>query len=297
MNPAVPRENPAQKRDSTTRGRSRRRTVDHDNCALPETAVTPVLQSLVRTVEGEVVPRLLLARRNAVPVPANRPGIEAGDANELARLLLHYEIDVPFAYVESVRYRGVAIKDIYSCLLAPAARRLGELWEQDECDFLQVTVGLGRLHQVLHRISQLVPGPGRLDSRGHGRRVLLATVPGETHSFGVMMVSQYFRQNGWEVWNEFPETDGDLGRYVAKHSFALVGLSVGNQAGLEALGATIRAVRRASLNRAVGVMAGGPLLRLNPELAQRAGADATAEDGEQAAERAESVCALLSGES
>jgi methanogenic corrinoid protein MtbC1 len=296
MIPATPREPTAPDRESSQRPRSRGRAADVDDCGLPDSGVTPVLQSLVRTVEGEVVPRLLLARRNAIRVPASGPGIEAGDANELARLLLHHETDVPFAYVESVRYRGVAINDIYSCLLAPAARRLGEMWEQDECDFMQVTVGIGRLHQVLHRVSQLVPGPERLDSRGHGRRVLLATVPGETHSFGVVMVSQYFRQNGWEVWNEFPATDRDLAGYVSKHSFALVGLSVGNQAGLSALDSTIRAIRRASLNRSVGIMVGGPLIRLNPELALRAGADATAEDGEAAAQRGESVCALLAGE-
>ena len=294
---------PAAPRESTVRGielprprPSRRRAREVDACTLPVAAAAPVLRSLVRTVEGEIVPRLLIARRGAQPQGADGAGIEAGDANELARLLLNHETDVPFAYVESVRFRGVEVRDIYARLLAPAARRLGELWEQDECDFLQVSLGVGRLQQILHRVSQLVCGPERLDSRGHGRRVLLATMPGENHSFGVMMVSQYFRDNGWEVWNEFPDSDRDLAAHVARQSFALVGLSAGSQSLLANLDATIRAVRRASRNPLVGVMVGGPMFRHNPELALRVGADATAEDGERAAQRAESVCALLAGE-
>jgi len=269
-----------------------------DSCRLPVATAAPHFQSLVRAVEGEIVPRLLLARREVamVPVPANRPDIDPGDARELARLLLVHEVDVPFAYVESVRYRGAEVRDIYTHLLAPAARTLGEMWERDECDFMQVTIGLGRLHQLLQRVSLLEPGPERLDSRGHGRRALLATAPGEAHSFGVMMVSQFFRQYGWEVWNEFPETERDLAACVQRHSFALVGLSAGSETRFDALASAVRTIRRHSLNPAVGVMVGGPLFAINPDLALRVGADATAQDGESAARRAEAVCALLANE-
>jgi methanogenic corrinoid protein MtbC1 len=253
---------------------------------------------LVRTVEAEIVPRLLLSRRSmpATPVPANAEDLDAGDAAELARLLLLHEVEIPFAYVEAIRYRGVSVQHIYIHLLAPAARRLGLLWERDECDFVQVTLGLGRLHQLLQRLSFLTPEPSRAESRGQGRRALLATVPGEYHAFGVLMVTQFFRQNGWEVWNEFPETNQELLAIVSQQSFAVVGLSVGSESRLEALTGLIRQLRRASLNPTIGVMVGGPLFLQNPELVSRVGADATAADGHEAALRAESVCALLASE-
>ena len=38
-------------------------------------------------------------------------------------------------------------------LLAPAARRLGELWEGDLCTFTDVTIGLSHLQQVLRELS------------------------------------------------------------------------------------------------------------------------------------------------
>jgi methanogenic corrinoid protein MtbC1 len=269
-----------------------------DPCAIPATVAIPHYQNLVRAVEGEIVPRLLLARREAAPtpVPANHAQIEPREAEELARLLLLHELEVPFAYAESIRYRGVSIRDIYMELLAPAARSLGDMWDRDECDFMQVTLGLGRLHQLLQRIGQLAPGPESLDSRGHGRRALLATAPGETHSFGVAMVSHFFRQNGWEVFNEFPESLDDLAACVRERSFTLVGLSVSSEIKLDALTAAVRAIRRHSQNRAVGVMVGGPVFKQHPEWVARAGADASAEDGEQAARLAETVAALLAGE-
>lgn len=274
----------------------RRKTVSQESCELPSNIVVPHYESLVRAIEGEIVPRLLLARRAAVPAatPANAPEIEARDAEELARLLLVHEVDVPFAYAESIRYRGATTRDLYIKLLAPAARRLGEMWEQDECDFMQVTLGLGRLHQLLQRVGQVEPGSPALESRGNGRRALLATAPGESHSFGVVMVSHFFRHNGWEVFNEFPETVDDLAQYVRSRSFALVGISAGSEARLDVLAAAVRAVRRHSQNRQVGIMVGGSIFSGHPDWVARVGADATAEDGEQAARLAESVSALLS---
>ncbi len=252
---------------------------------------------LVRTVEAEIVPRLLLSRRSVPPepIPGNAEEVDAGDAAELARLLLVYDVEVPFAYVEAIRYRGVSVQHIYLHLLAPAARRLGLLWDRDECDFMQVTLGLGRLHQLLQRLSFLTPGAVDTDAGGQGRRALLATAPGERHAFGILVVTQFFRQNGWEVWNEFPETSQDLISCVRQHSFAVVGLSVATMASVNALGKTIRQLRRASVNPSVCIMVGGPLLLEHPELVARLGADATAADAREAALRAQSACALLAG--
>jgi len=280
--------------------RARRSDGEEDSSGQDRLGQRPVLRSLVRTVEGEIVPRLLLARRQPWARPSRvAPKLQAADAHEFARLLLHDDrddIELPFSYIEVLRHRGIEVRDIYLRLFAPAARQLGEMWERDECDFMQVTVGLCRLQQLLNRIGQMMPGAARMDSRGRGRRVLLASTPGELHSFGVMMVSQFFRQSGWDVWNEFPDSERELAACVRRQSFALVGLSLCNERLLDSLASAVRAVRRASQNRAVGIMVGGQPFRLNAELAHRVGADASAQDGEQAAQQAERVCALLAGE-
>lgn len=273
-------------------------TMHSSAMATARQVASTAMARLVRTVEAEIVPRLLLSRRSAAQETPlrNVDDLDAGDAAELARLLLVYEVDVPYAYVESIRHRGVSVQHICLHLLAPAARRLGLLWDRDECDFMQVTLGLGRLQQLLHRLS-LLPGERVTPApAGPERRALLAPLPGEHHAFGILMVTQFFRNNGWEVWNEFPQTTAELIAYVRQHSFALVGLSVATQANAKTLSKTIRQLRRASLNPSVCVMVGGPLLVEHPELATRVGADATAPDAREAALRANRACALLAAD-
>ena len=97
--------------------------------------------------------------------------------------------------------------------------------------------------------------------------------------------TQFFRQKGWEVWNEFPETGQELVACVRQHSFAVIGLSVATMSSMASLPKTVRQLRKASSNPAVCIMVGGPLLLEHPELVSRIGADATAVDAREAALR------------
>jgi len=246
---------------------------------------------LVRTIEGEIVPRLVLARRVSTgPESVNSRQARAPDAcdvTELVRLLLSHDTGVGSAYVETVRQRGVSLEVICLDLLAPAARELGLLWEEDECDFMQVTVGLCRLHQVLRDLSPAF-GIEDLDHEAD-RRILLSPYPGDQHTFGITVVAQFLRRAGWDVWHEFPRSIAELLDLTRQNWFAAIGLSVGTEARLDDVAATINAVRQASRNRAVGVLVGGPILVDKPELAATIGADGTAADGRQAVQQAERI--------
>ena len=247
---------------------------------------------LVRTIESEIVPRLVLTRRVGrgpdVPRGHQSQGPDGSDVRELVRLLMAHDVSVASAYVETVRQRGATLERICLDLLAPAARQFGILWEQDECDFMQVTVGLCRLHQLLRELS---PEFASLDADRKGnRRILLVPCPGDQHTFGISLVAQFLRRADWEVWHEFPTQHADIIEIVRRNWFAVIGLSVGTEARLEQLAATIGAIRRESRNRSIGVLVGGPVLVDKPELAQLVGADATAADGPQAVLRAEHIC-------
>jgi methanogenic corrinoid protein MtbC1 len=252
------------------------------------------LARLVRTIEGEIVPRLVLARRPA-RAPAEPPAVDsrapdAVDVAELVRLLLAHDVGVSSAYVETVRQRGASLELICLGLLAPAARRLGEMWEEDECNFMQVTVGLCRLHQLLRELSPEF----RADEEGKAnRRILLAPCPGEQHTFGVSVVAQFLRRAGWDVWHEFPATHEEMLKVFCQHRFEVVGLSIASETRVEALRETIRSIRQASRNRAVGILVGGPILVIKPELAVSLGADAMALDGPQAVVKAEQISTAL----
>jgi len=259
--------------------------------------VKPRVAQLVRTIETEIIPRLVLAQRDAIrsslPVAARtqQRKLDGGEIENFAALVLGQEIASIAAYINTMRAGGTSIEDIYLNLLAPAARRLGEFWVADLVDFTEVTIGVGRLQQILRELSPAFQN--ERECRSHGRRVLLSPAPSEQHSFGLIMVAEFFQRAGWDVWSDPALNVDEMVKVVRKEWFAVVGLSLSCEARLESLANVIRAIRRASRNRAVGVMVGGQVFTQHPELVALIGADAMATDGAQAVSRAGEMLALL----
>jgi len=253
------------------------------------------MASLVKAIEGEIVPRLVLSRRAARNAAGLREGDDASpddrNVRELAMMLLKHDATVALAYVESIREVGTPLSAIYLNLLAPAACRLGELWREDRCTFVEVTLGLCSLHQVLRSLSpQFV---AEASAAGRGRRILLVPAPGEQHTFGLMMVVEFFRRSGWDVRYEAAECMDDLVRLVRGEWFSVIGLSLGCESRIESVAPAIRSLRRASCNRGLGVMVGGSVINTRPDLVPLMGADATAADGIHAVHQAERMSKLL----
>jgi methanogenic corrinoid protein MtbC1 len=252
------------------------------------------LDRLVHAIEDEIIPRLVLARRGLPAGPSGeleRQEIPGSDeVREFVRLVLSHDVGVAAAYIDALRARGVALETVYLDLLAPTARLLGDLWSNDLCDFTEVTVGVWRLHQLVRELSPEF----RADLRAgeDGRRALLVAIPGEQHTFGLVLLAEFFRRSGWDVWSGPVASGDELRDLVRSERFAVVGLSVGGSGHVQGLAAEIQSVRRASRNRAVGVMVGGPLFIDHPELVGLVGADATAVDGRQATQQAEGLMAL-----
>jgi len=131
---------------------------------------------LVKTIERDVIPRLMLVHRQgaaAAPAPGYTP--DAGDVELLVGYLLKGDAAGASAFIRRLRERGATPEVLLLALLAPAARGLGRLWEEDRCDFTVVTMGLWRLQRALHELSaafQLNAEPP-VD----GRRILLTGRP------------------------------------------------------------------------------------------------------------------------
>lgn len=248
---------------------------------------------LAKAIEYEIIPRLMLAHRTqheclTLPVLETHVVSEL-DVKEFTKLVLYQDESVAQACVDAMRVRGVSVETIYLDLLAPVARHLGELWEQDLCDFTEVTIGLGRLQQVLHETSSAFGQAAQRPTTG--RRVLLLPCPGEQHTFGIAMVAEFFHRAGWDVAGGPAQADGDPQDMVRREWFDVVGFSVGSESHLGALSECIRSVRKASRNPNVGIIAGGPAFVANPANAARIPADAVAVSGREAPELAEKLVA------
>ena len=233
---------------------------------------------LARIVSDDIVPRLERLHTQAVPAaPPVVVVIEAlaptsADISGLADIVLGSDLEAAAAYVLVMRDRGLSMETLFLELLEPTARLLGEMWDRDECDFIDVTLGVARLQKLLAVFNGTHNVPA-LDERRH---VLMAMTPGDQHYFGVTMVERFLLASGWQVRTELTGTSQDIADVAKKTWFAIVGLTAGSERQLESLRATIAQIRRESRNQAIGVMVGGPMFTANPLLAQEVGADATA---------------------
>ncbi|MDH4392448.1 MAG: cobalamin-dependent protein [Aquabacterium sp.] len=250
-------------------------------------AVEERLSRLVDTIERDIIPRLVRAHSQT---PA---------ANSAADLLLPTRADVVaftahvmdrddagiHTQLAELRARGVSVESIYVGLLAPAARYLGELWDDDRCHFAEVTVGMGRLQQIMRSLSTAFGT--EIDPPTGGRRALLMPAPGDQHTFGLSMVAEFFARAGWEVVGVMDPLAAGFEDRIKEEWFDLVGISAGSTARLDGILSCIAKVRRLSHNRAVAVMVGGPLFVTHPELVEQLGADGVATDGQQAPALAE----------
>ncbi|WP_137124562.1 B12-binding domain-containing protein [Roseomonas sp. HF4] len=250
---------------------------------------------LARTLESDIIPRLLLAHR-AVATAAyidRGPGAEpqAQDVTALVSLAMQADLPGALSYLEGLRARGAPIERLYLELLGPVARRLGVMWEEDLCDFTAVTIGLSCLHQVVREYSPAFVA--RAPQPEPERRILLAPAPGEQHSFGILVVEQFFRGQGWDVWSGSGLERVEILEAAHRIWFGVAGFSLACEDHIGDLALLIRDVRRVSRNAGIGVLVGGPLFIENPDLVALVGADATATDGRQATLQAETMLALL----
>ena len=249
------------------------------------------MSQLARTIEHEIIPRLMLAHRAAaepLPIQADTAfAVSFDDVKQFAKLVLSHDEDAAFAEIHSLHARDISIDRIFLDLLAPTARYLGELWDDDLCTFTDVTVGLGRLQRVLREFS---PALGRsVEHPARGRRVLLLPGPGEQHTFGLVMVSEFFRRAGWDVTGGAWAADAAAAALVSAEWFDVVGFSLGAEIHLQALADRISAVRHAACNRALKVLVGGPLFGIHPAFMARVGADGMTIDGREAPALAEGL--------
>jgi methanogenic corrinoid protein MtbC1 len=236
---------------------------------------------LVRTIEHEVIPRLAQAPRPPASVAdAAAPAPSTAEVREFTEHLVDGGEAALESLVERLRRRGIAVETLYSELFAPAARHLGGWWDQDLCDFTTVTAGLGRLQRLLRDLSTSFGT--EVTYPMHGRRVLLAQPPQEQHSFGLSMVAEFFRRDGWMVEGGVGSAVRDPVARARAEWFDAVGFSIGSVSRLEWLSDKIAALRLASRNAAVVVLVGGPLFTVDAALAGQVGADGYAPDASDA---------------
>jgi MerR family transcriptional regulator, light-induced transcriptional regulator len=249
---------------------------------------SPVI--LARTIESEIIPRLLLAhgapRRLSGDDRSGQPGaFQSEDIEQVA--VLAFRGVGPAAlldHLDRVLASGVTLDALFLDLLAPAAARLGRWWEEDAVSFCDVTLALARLQECVRTLAarrRIPQGPGQ-----GAPTILLAPAPGEQHMLGLAILEEMFAESGWRTHVEPTSTFSLLNDWAADTWIDVLGLSVACYVRLDALSPLLRSVRRSSLNPQMRIMLGGHAVNARPQVALQLGADAIAACGRSAMQEA-----------
>jgi MerR family transcriptional regulator, light-induced transcriptional regulator len=235
------------------------------------------LQEFASVIENIIVPRLLMSHAyKAPPIVSDAATLRRLAVSEFIDLTIHEDPELAIDFVRKELKSGVSFENILLNLLAPAARGLGERWEQDSCSFVEVTLGVARMHRMLREFNGI---PANLWSQtGSGHSVFLLPAPGEQHTFGLRLVQEFLMRDGWNVINRPVPDMVELASVLRSEHFDVVGLSLSGETLIDTMLSCITVIRSESRNRHIRVIVGGQLFSERPELIETCGADAYAPD-------------------
>ncbi len=230
---------------------------------MPKIARSQCDESFTEIIENEILPRLVGAHSTAVEKPPAGKGRAAAmpfgikEVVAFARACVGEDPHAAQALIDQAIKQGAQSPDLFLGLITPAARHLGQLWEQDYCDFASVTIGLARLHEISHRLGYVYQGGPQ--ASGPQRRLLLTTMPGSQHLLGLIVVADFFRRADWEVVIEIGTSAETILETIQHEWFELIGLSVSTERECKTLNSLLLRVREISRNPAIRVILGGPV--------------------------------------
>lgn len=153
--------------------------------------------------------------------------------------------------------QGLSLSHIYLAGIAEAAKLLGEQWLADTLSFAECTIGLSRLHQMLHDYSAEFVTEERLAPNGYS--LLLMTEPASQHGLGVFMLSEFFRRAGWNVTLINPLDMNDFKRSFQSDWFDAIGLSLSTERYLTEIQQALPELMAGSINSELQVFVGGAM--------------------------------------
>jgi len=219
----------------------------------------------------------------------NRPNPAA---SKLALLALEGRLEPCMAFVQAQRASGMSLIELFLGVLQPAARQLGQGWEEDSCRFTDVTVGLWQLQQVFMRlVPEVHQAPMGRERRGRPG-IFLTAMPGAHHRFGVQMLGAVFFAAGWSV--TVSEATDEQGQVLdaTRSNPNILGLSLSCERDLLQAPKHIQSLRLACEHTQPFVMIGGPAVHLFPDQVQALQADALCGDAPDALQQATQLLAL-----
>jgi methanogenic corrinoid protein MtbC1 len=188
-----------------------------------------------------------------------------------------------FPILHRMAQSGITPEEIADLYVPAVARRMGDLWCEDEVGFAAVTIGSARLQGMLREL-----GPEwRADAVAPSRAatILVLVEDGAQHTLGATVLAGQLRRRGLSVRLNMGARPEEIAAILRRYRFDAVLLSASLGESLETLRKIVDAVR--AVLPQLPVLLGGTILSEGPEIAEikaRTGADAVTNDLNEALE-------------
>jgi methanogenic corrinoid protein MtbC1 len=187
-----------------------------------------------------------------------------------------------FEVADGAQAAGMDIRALYLQVFQPALREIGRLWQQNRItvadEHLATAITQAAMARLYERLFASVTGQGPL--------LIAACADSERHEVGLRMVCDILEMDGWDtVFLGAAVPMPDLVRMVCQRRPQVVALSASIGPNLARVEAAIRAIRSECGAAQPLIAVGGRPFAADPGLASRMGADLTAVDAAEAAER------------
>lgn len=187
-----------------------------------------------------------------------------------------------FGVVETARAAGVGVREMYLEVFQPVLRELGRLWQENRITVAEEHLATAVTQAAMGRLADAVfagaaqPGP----------LLVAACAEGERHELGLRMVCDVLEMEGWDtVFLGAAVPVEDLVTLVRERRPRVVALSAALPAHVPRVRRAVEAIRAAAAEAPPLIAVGGRAFADDPALAAHLGADLTAEDAAEAAER------------
>ncbi|HEX9936148.1 MAG TPA: cobalamin-dependent protein [Longimicrobium sp.] len=187
-----------------------------------------------------------------------------------------------FEVADAALAGGMDIRALYLDVFQPALRDVGRLWQQNRITVADEHLATAITQAAMARLYDRLFA----SATGDGPSMVAACAEGERHEVGLRMVCDILELEGWDtVFLGAAVPTPDLVRLICERRPDVVALSASIAPNVGRVEAAIRAIRDGCGAAQPLIVVGGRPFAGDPGLAPRVGADITALDAAEAAER------------
>jgi methanogenic corrinoid protein MtbC1 len=158
------------------------------------------------------------------------------------------------SYVGRLCQRGLTVERLFESVFARASVELGDQWSQDDISFAEMTLAYTNLQLVLHHYRADYVGSPPVIPKA---RLLFATLPKETHLFGLLLLCARLEKQGYATHALGAAAPAMIVERLNSGTFDAVGLSCGGRVAIDHLNDTLDVLANANVK--IPILVGGML--------------------------------------